>query len=111
MKINLGKIRKNTRYNYTPRYYKGKDTGNVYDFDSKFNKYREATNAIDFAADMRTNSFTTPRFLLKAAITAINTGDADAAEEYLMKIEEEYADSPEADKVAVYLGQARAMKK
>ena len=44
------KTKKNARYNYTPRYYKGKDTGNIYDFDSKFNKYREATNAIDFGA-------------------------------------------------------------
>jgi len=50
LKINLYKVRKNTRYNYTPRYYKGKDTGNIYDFDSKFNKYRETTNAIDFGS-------------------------------------------------------------
>ncbi|MFV8226513.1 hypothetical protein [Christiangramia aquimixticola] len=50
MKINFNKIRKNTRYNYTPRYYKGKDAGNIYDFDSKFNKYRETTNAIDFGS-------------------------------------------------------------
>jgi len=50
LKINLGKIRKNTRYNYTPRYYKGKDAGNIYDFDSKFNKYKETTNAIDFGS-------------------------------------------------------------
>lgn len=50
MKINFYKSRKNTRYNYTPRYYKGKDTGNKYEFDSKFNKYRNATNSIDFGA-------------------------------------------------------------
>ncbi|MUP43540.1 hypothetical protein FLP08_13225 [Gramella aestuarii] len=59
LKINFNKIRKNTRYNYTPRYYKGKDTGNIYDFDNKFNKYKEATNAIDFGshwADARKES-------------------------------------------------------
>lgn len=50
MKIGLNKIKKNTRYNYTPRYYKGKDTGNIYEFDSKFNKYKDATNAIDFGS-------------------------------------------------------------
>ena len=50
MKINFYKTRKNQRYNYTPRYYKGKDTGNIYSFDSKFHKYRETTNAIDFGA-------------------------------------------------------------
>ncbi|WP_174760408.1 MULTISPECIES: hypothetical protein [Antarcticibacterium] len=61
MKLNLGKLRKNTRYNYTPRYYKGKDTGNMYEFDSKFNKYKNATNSIDFGsqwADARASSRT-----------------------------------------------------
>ena len=47
-KINLFKLRKNRRYNYTPRYYKGKDSGNIYDFDSKFTKYREIYNSNDF---------------------------------------------------------------
>jgi len=50
LRINFYKVRKNARYNYTPRYYKGKDTGNLYAFDSKFNKYKEATNAVDFGS-------------------------------------------------------------
>ncbi len=50
MKINILRSKKNSRYNYTPRYYKGKDAGNIYEFDSKFNKYRDTTNAIDFGA-------------------------------------------------------------
>jgi hypothetical protein len=50
LKINFYKSRKNARYNYTPRYYKGKDTGNIYEFDSKFNKYKNATNSIDFGS-------------------------------------------------------------
>ncbi len=50
MKINLLKPRKNARYNYTPRYYKGKDEGNIYSFDSKFNKYKNITNANDYGA-------------------------------------------------------------
>tara|TARA_B110000444_G_C18553097_1_gene461213 strand:+ start:168 stop:464 length:297 start_codon:yes stop_codon:yes gene_type:complete len=45
---NLFKLRKNKRYNYTPRYYKGKDSGNIYEFDSKFSKYREIYNSNDF---------------------------------------------------------------
>lgn len=59
MNINILKSRKNSRYNYTPRYYKGKDTGNIYEFDSKFTKYKNATNAIDFGsqwADARDSS-------------------------------------------------------
>ncbi|MBB4119580.1 hypothetical protein GGR32_001882 [Mesonia hippocampi] len=50
LKLNMFKRRDNNRYNYTPRYYKGKDLGNPYDFDSKFAKYREATNAVDFGS-------------------------------------------------------------
>lgn len=49
-KIKSFKLPKNTRYNYTPRYYNGKSEGNIYSFDSKFAKYRETTNQIDFGA-------------------------------------------------------------
>ena len=48
MKVNLFKLRKNRRFNYTPRYYIGKDGGNIYDFDSKFSKYRDTYNKNDF---------------------------------------------------------------
>jgi hypothetical protein len=57
LKSNLFKLRKNRRYNYTPRYYKGKDEGNIYDFDSKFSKYRDTYNSNDFGqqwSEMRT---------------------------------------------------------
>ncbi len=48
MKISLFKVKKNRRYNYTPRYYRGKQDSNPYDFDSKFYKYRENYNQNDF---------------------------------------------------------------
>ena len=50
MRANFFKQRKNQRFNYTPRYYQGKDTGNIYSFDSKFRKFRDTANAIDFGA-------------------------------------------------------------
>lgn len=84
--------------------------GGIGDAFLQLDQPEEALGYYEKAAEMRSNSFTTPRFLLKAAITALKTGDADAAEEYLLQIEEEYADAPEAEKVAIYLGQARAMK-
>jgi len=46
--LNPFKKRKNRRYNYTPRYYKGKVVKNIYDFDSKFFTYREVFNTNDF---------------------------------------------------------------
>ncbi len=48
MKISIFKLKKNRRYNYTPRYFSGKDDSNPYDFDSKFSKYRESYNKNDF---------------------------------------------------------------
>lgn len=48
LKSSLFKLRKNRRYNYTPRYYKGKGEGNLYEFDSKFSKFRDTYNANDF---------------------------------------------------------------
>lgn len=47
-KTTLFKLSRNKRYNYTPRYYDGKQIENPYDFDSKFTKYRETYNANDF---------------------------------------------------------------
>jgi hypothetical protein len=48
MKISFLKLKKNRRYNYTPRYFSGKEGGNLYDFDSKFSKYRDTYNQNDF---------------------------------------------------------------
>lgn len=52
MKISfLKRIKPNNRYNYTPRYYKGKDDErNPYDFATKFDKYADTYNKNDFGA-------------------------------------------------------------
>ncbi len=84
-------------------------TGGIGDAFMQLDQPEEALGYYEKAAEMRSNSFTTPRFLLKAAITAIKLGDADTAEGYLLQIEDEYPDAPEAEKVPIYLGQARAM--
>lgn len=76
-KIKTFKLRKNERYNYTPRYYKGKDEGNIYDFDSRFAKFKNTPNQIDFgshwadarkASRTRGNRSLNKRVLLIAAI-------------------------------------------
>lgn len=45
--------RQNRRYNYTPRYYKGKEDDKAIDIDSRFRKYREKPNSIDFGAQWK----------------------------------------------------------
>jgi len=51
VRINFFKQQTNRRFNYTPRYYKGKKDENPYDFDSSFSKYRDITNSNDFGAN------------------------------------------------------------
>ena len=49
----LFKLSKNKRFNYTPRYYEGKEKKNLYSFDSTFQKYREGTNYNDYASQWK----------------------------------------------------------
>ena len=53
MRVNFFKQRKNKRYNYTPRYYKGKDSVNEFEFGSKFDRFRETLNTNDFGSQWR----------------------------------------------------------
>lgn len=53
MRINFFKQKQNRRYNYTPRYFKGKKDQNPYDFDATFSKYRDMPNSNDFGAHWR----------------------------------------------------------
>ncbi|GAB5399744.1 MAG: hypothetical protein Aureis2KO_13290 [Aureisphaera sp.] len=62
------------------------------------------------AATMKKNDVTTPRFYLKAGITAMQLGQAAKALEYFNIIVEDYKDSEEATKAKLYKGQAEAMQ-
>ncbi|WP_417885586.1 hypothetical protein [Zunongwangia sp.] len=78
-----------------------------------FMQLEQPEEALDYykkAANMQSNSFTTPKFLLKAAITALKVGNGKDALEYLNSLENEYPESPEAEKAPVFKGQAQAMK-
>ncbi len=82
--------------------------GGIGDAFMQLDQPEEALSYYNEAASLRENEFTTPKFLLKAAITALKIGKAGDAEEYLLKIKDEYPDAAEAEEVPVYLGQAQA---
>lgn len=84
--------------------------GAIGDAFMQLNQPEEALGHYETAATMRDNLYTTPRFLLKAGITAIELGKADVAVKHLELLKDKYAMSVEATKVAVYLGQAKAMQ-
>lgn len=47
------KLRKNKSFKYVPRYTKNTTGENVYSFESKFSKYRETPNALDYRSNWK----------------------------------------------------------
>lgn len=84
--------------------------GGIGDAFMQLDQREEALSYYDEAASMRSNEFTTPRFLLKAALTAIELGKGEQAVTYLNRIKDEFSEAPEANQVPAYLGRAQAMK-
>lgn len=84
--------------------------GGIGDAFSQLDQNEEALKYYEEAAKMRTNDFTTPRFLLKAGITAMVLNKNDKALTYFKEIEDNYGKSDEAEKAKTYLGRAEAMK-
>ena len=53
MRLSFLKQRNNRRFNYTPRFYKGKKNQNPYSFQNSFERYRDTHNKNDFRAHWR----------------------------------------------------------
>lgn len=85
--------------------------GTIADAFQQIGQTDKALEYYEKAANLRSNSFTAPKYLLKAAITAIELKKADVALKYLNKLKDNYPDSEEAKNSDVYLGQANAMQK
>lgn len=80
--------------------------GSIGDAFLQLDQPKEALDYFEQAAKMRKNQFTTPKFLLKAAVTAISLKDGKTAEKHLNRIKDEFPNSEEAKSVEGYLGQA-----
>lgn len=84
--------------------------GAIGDAFTQLNQSEEALKYYKEAITLSTNDVTTPRFLMKAGITALNLGKAAEAYGFFNRIVEEFENSPEATKAKTYAGQAEAMK-
>jgi tetratricopeptide (TPR) repeat protein len=84
--------------------------GAIGDAFVQLNQLDDALSYYEKAATMSKNDVTTPRFLLKAAIVALQLNKPEVAHKHLQVIVDEYATAPEATKAQIYLGQAEAMK-
>ncbi|AXT53491.1 hypothetical protein D1818_22670 [Aquimarina sp. BL5] len=85
--------------------------GGIGDAFAQLDQMGEALSYYEKAAKAKNNEFTTPKFLLKAAITAISLGKPEIAVTYLERIKEEFSKSVEANQADVHLGRAQGMLK
>ncbi len=84
--------------------------GAIGDAFSQLSQYEDALKYYESAASMSTSEVTTPRFLLKAGITALNLGKANVALKHFKAITDNYPKSTEAAKATLYEGKAEAMQ-
>ncbi|WP_108801755.1 tol-pal system YbgF family protein [Aquimarina sp. Aq107] len=85
--------------------------GGIGDAFAQLDQMGEALSYYERAAKAKNNEFTTPKFLLKAAVTAISLGKPELAVTYLERIKEEFSKSVEANQADVHLGRAQGMLK
>ncbi|MDH7444259.1 tetratricopeptide repeat protein [Aquimarina sp. 2201CG14-23] len=85
--------------------------GGIGDAFAQLDQMDEALGYYEKAAKTKNNEYTTPKFLLKSAITAISLGKPEVAITYLERIKEEFSKSAEANQVDVHLGRAQGMLK
>jgi TolA-binding protein len=83
--------------------------GAIGDAFIQLNQKEDALKYYEQAASLNANEFTTPKFLLKAGVLAIDMGNASAAIKHLTALTETYPTSIEATKATAYLGRAEAM--
>lgn len=83
--------------------------GSIGDAFVQLNQPEDALDYYEQAAKMRKNDFTTPLYLYKAGIIAMELGKADKALAYFNDIKENYASSTEATNIDVFIGKARVL--
>ncbi|MGJ5643296.1 tetratricopeptide repeat protein [Formosa sp. S-31] len=77
-----------------------------------FVQLNQLDDALDYykeAAEIRTNEFTTPMYLNKAGLVALELGKADKALGYFEKVKNEYPNSAEATTIDVFIGKAQVL--
>ncbi|RDK85520.1 tetratricopeptide repeat protein [Marinirhabdus gelatinilytica] len=84
--------------------------GAIGDAFAQLDQKEEALGYYEEAATMRSNDVTTPRFLLKAGIIALNLGKPDVAHKHFDALEKQYPKSTEAKKAVAYKGKVGAMQ-
>ena len=83
--------------------------GSIGDAFVQLNQPEDALGYYEQAAKLRANEFTTPLYLHKAGVIALELGKTDKALTYFKDIKENYASSTEATNIDVFIGKAQAL--
>ncbi|TYB77053.1 tetratricopeptide repeat protein [Bizionia myxarmorum] len=83
--------------------------GSIGDAFVQLNQQEDALGYYEDAAKMRKNEFTTPMFLYKAGVTALDLGKTDAALKHFENIKENYPTSAEGTNIDIFIGKAEAL--
>ena len=84
--------------------------GSIGDAFSELNQYEEAFEFYSEAHSVSDNNYTTPIYLFKSGIIALELGKSSIAFDNFKKIKYEYSDSPQAKNIDVYISNAEALK-
>lgn len=83
--------------------------GNIGDAFVQLGQNEDALKYYEEAASLNSNEFTSPKYLLKAALVSLDLNNPKDALTHLNKIKSDFPESLEANQVDVYIGQAEAM--
>ncbi len=83
--------------------------GGIGDAFVQLNQETDALGYYEEAAKMKSNEYTTPMYLFKAATLALKLGDNSKALGYFTRIKEEFPNATDAANIDVFIGQAQAV--
>lgn len=85
--------------------------GGIGDAFCQLEQFEEAYDYYVQAFELKTNSFTTPMFLLKAGQIALKIGETKKALNHFNQIKFDYPDSKEANNIDAFVGKTQALIK
>ncbi|NAS29857.1 tetratricopeptide repeat protein [Flavobacteriaceae bacterium R38] len=84
--------------------------GGLGDAFVQLNQLDDALEYYEKAVKHSTNDFITPRFLLKAGLTALELNQNDKALKYFTRIKEEFPDTEQGRTIDTFIGKVEALK-
>ncbi|GGW31110.1 tetratricopeptide repeat protein [Arenibacter certesii] len=83
--------------------------GGIGDAFLQLNQPKDALGYYEKAISHSTNEYTTPKFLYKAGVTALDLNNKDKALKYFQRIKDEFSASEEAKTIDAFIGKAKSI--